>query len=127
VSLHEETPGLQVLEMDTRAADGSVHTTKSVRLCEPHRQIRYKQVVLPGLLTLHTGRWLIEERAPSRVSVTSEHTIRINESRITAILGESADLASAQEFVRGALSGNSLATLKHAKSYAEASGKVAGD
>jgi aromatase len=123
VSLQEDTPGLQVLEMDTRAADGSVHTTRSVRLCEPHHKILYKQVVLPGLLTLHTGRWLIEERAPSRVSVTSEHTIKIDESRITAILGENADLASAREFVRGALSGNSLATLRHAKSYAEASAR----
>lgn len=119
VSMQEDEPGLQILEMDTRARDGSVHTTKSVRLCEPHHRILYKQVVLPGLLTLHTGRWLIEEHGPSRVSVTSEHTIRIDESRIADILGPDADLPSAQAFVRGALSGNSLATLKHAKSYAE--------
>lgn len=119
VSLQEDGPGLQVLEMDTRAGDGSVHTTKSVRVCEPHHRIVYKQIVLPGLLTLHTGRWLIAERAPSRVSVTSEHTVRIDESRIAGILGDDANLASAQAFVRGALSGNSLATLKHAKSYAE--------
>ena len=119
VDLREDEPGLQILEMDTRAGDGSVHTTKSVRVCAPHHDIRYKQVVLPGLLTLHTGRWLIEERAPSLVSVTSEHTIRIDESRITAILGEDADLAAAQAFVRRALSGNSLATLEHAKAHAE--------
>lgn len=119
VNLREDEPGLQILEMDTRAGDGSVHTTKSVRLCEPHHEILYKQFVLPGLLTLHTGRWLIEERAPSLVSVTSEHTIKIDESRITSILGENADLAAAQAFVRRALSGNSLATLEHAKAYAE--------
>jgi aromatase len=119
VNLQEDEPGLQTLEMDTRAGDGSVHTTRSVRICKPHHQILYKQVVLPGLLTLHTGRWLIEERAPLRVSVTSEHTIRIDQSRITSILGENADLASAQAFVRRALSGNSLATLGHAKAYAE--------
>jgi aromatase len=119
VSLQEDMPGLQILEMDTRAGDGSVHTTRSVRLCEPHHKILYKQVVLPGLLTLHTGRWLIADRAPSGVSVTSEHTVRIDESRIAGILGDDADLASAQAFVRRALSGNSLATLKHAKSYAE--------
>ena len=119
VNLREDEPGLQILEMDTRAGDGSVHTTRSVRICEPPHEIRYKQVVLPGLLTLHTGRWLIEERAPSLVSVTSEHTIRIDESRITAILGEDADLAAAQAFVRRALSGNSLATLEHAKAHAE--------
>lgn len=119
VRLREDEPGLQILEMDTRAGDGSVHTTKSVRLCEPRHRILYKQVVLPGLLTLHTGRWLIEEHGPSRVSVTSEHTIKIAESRITGILGDGADLAAARAFVRRALSGNSLATLKHAKSYAE--------
>jgi aromatase len=119
VRLEEETPGLQVLEMDTRTKDGSVHTTRSVRVCEPYRRIIYKQIVLPALLTLHTGRWLIQERARGRVSVTSEHTVRIDESRITSVLGEGADLAAAQEFVRGALSGNSLATLRLAKSHAE--------
>lgn len=119
VNLQEDQPGLQILEMDTRAGDGSVHTTKSVRLCQPHHRILYKQVVLPGLLTLHTGRWLIEEHGPSRVSVTSEHTIRIDESRISDIMGADADLAAAQSFVRRALSGNSLATLNHAKSFAE--------
>lgn len=119
VNLQEDQPGLQILEMDTRAGDGSVHTTKSVRLCQPHHRILYKQVVLPGLLTLHTGRWLIEEHGPSRVSVTSEHTIRIDESRIAGIMGADADLASALAYVRRALSGNSLATLNHAKSFAE--------
>jgi aromatase len=119
VRLEEETPGLQVLEMDTRTKDGSVHTTRSVRVCEPHHWIIYKQIVLPALLGLHTGRWLIEERSPERVSVTSEHTVRIEESRITSVLGADADLAAAQDFVRNALSGNSLATLRLAKTYAE--------
>lgn len=120
VNLQEPQPGLQILEMDTRAGDGSVHTTKSVRLCRPQHEIMYKQTVLPGLLTLHTGRWLIEQRSPELVCVTSEHTIRVDESRITDIMGVDADLAAAQAFVRRALSGNSLATLKHAKAYAEA-------
>lgn len=119
VSLEEETPGLQILEMDTRIKDGSVHTTRSVRVCEPSKKITYKETVLPALMTLHTGRWLIDEHGPDRVSVTSEHTVRINEERITEILGEDADLARAQDFVRNALSGNSLATLKLAKAYAE--------
>jgi aromatase len=119
VSLTEETPGLQVLEMDTQTKDGSVHTTRSVRVCEPHHRIVYKQTVLPALLALHTGRWLICETAPGLVSVTSEHTVRIEESRITGVLGKDADLASAQAFVRTALSGNSLATLRLAKACAE--------
>ena len=44
VSLKEETSGLQILEMDTRTKDGSVHTTKSVRVCRPHGTIVYKQI-----------------------------------------------------------------------------------
>lgn len=35
VSLEEDEPGLQVLEMDTRTKDGSTHTTRSVRVCRP--------------------------------------------------------------------------------------------
>jgi aromatase len=105
--------------MDTRTKDGSVHTTRSVRVCQPHRRIVYKQVVLPALMTLHTGHWLIEERAAGQLSVTSRHTVRINTARIAEVLGADADLASARAFVRTALSGNSLATLNHAKTYAE--------
>jgi aromatase len=58
VRLTEDMPGLQVLRMDTRAKDGSQHTTESVRVCFPHRKIAYKQTALPALMTLHTGMWL---------------------------------------------------------------------
>jgi len=122
VVLGEETPGLQVLEMDTRTKDGSVHTTCSVRVCEPHHGIVYKQVVLPALLTLHVGRWLIEEQGPGRVLVTSRHTVRINTARIAEVLGPKADLPAAREFVRSALGANSLTTLRAAKAYAESAG-----
>lgn len=119
VRLEEETPGLQVLEMDTRTKDGSVHTTKSVRVCHPHSWIVYKQTVVPALMTLHTGRWSIEERTGGWVSVTSRHTVRINTANITAVLGEGADVAAARTYVRTALSGNSMATLRLAKAHAE--------
>ena len=122
VSLQEETPGLQILEMDTSTKDGSVHTTRSVRVCRPYTSIVYKQVVVPALLTLHTGRWLIEERDGAGVSVTSRHTVRVNTARIADVLGAGADLLTAQQTVRQALSGNSLATLRAAKAYAESSG-----
>lgn len=122
VSLEEETPGLQVLEMDTSTKDGSVHVTRSVRVCRPYTSIVYKQIVLPALLTLHTGRWLIEERDGSGMSVTSRHTVRINTENITGVLGPDADAATAEQFVRNALSGNSLATLRTVKAYAEGSG-----
>jgi aromatase len=122
VSLDEQTPGLQVLEMDTRTKDGSVHTTRSVRVCQPYHRIVYKQIVLPALMTLHTGQWLIAEHGDGGLTVTSRHTVRVNSSRIADVLGAGADLSSAQAFVRGALSTNSLATLRQAKSYAERAG-----
>jgi aromatase len=123
VLLEEETPGLQILEMDTSTKDGSVHTTRSVRVCKPHTTIVYKQVVLPALMTLHTGHWLIEELAGSGVSVTSRHTVKINTANIARVLGPDADVSTAQEFVRKALSGNSTSTLRVAKAHAEGSGR----
>lgn len=122
VSLEEETPGLQLLEMDTRDKDGSVHTTRSVRVCRQHDSIVYKQIVLPPLVALHTGRWTIKERDIGGVSVTSRHTVRINADRIADVLGANADVASAQQAVRGALSANSMATLRLAKTFAEEAG-----
>ncbi|MFI9808931.1 aromatase/cyclase [Streptomyces sp. NPDC052301] len=122
VSLEEDEPGLQILEMDTRTKDGSTHTTRSVRVCRPATSIVYKQIVLPALMTLHTGRWLIEERAGGGVSVTSRHTVRINTENIAGVLGADATVETARQFVRTALSGNSLATLGLAKAYAESAG-----
>ncbi|MBZ4015355.1 aromatase/cyclase [Streptomyces purpurogeneiscleroticus] len=119
VRLEEDTPGLQSLEMDTRAKDGSTHTTKSYRVCFPHHKIAYKQVTLPALMTLHTGRWTFEETADG-VSATSQHTVVLNTENITKILGPEAGVAEAREYVRTALSTNSRATLGHAKDHAEA-------
>jgi aromatase len=118
VSLREDSPGLQVLEMDTMTRDGSVHTTKSVRVCVPDRVIHYKQTVLPALMTVHTGRWLLTETATG-VSVASRHTIAVNEGNVAKVLGSGATVADARNFVHTALSTNSLATLGHAKEYAE--------
>jgi aromatase len=119
VNLEEDTPGLQLLEMDTMTKDGSVHTTRSYRVTFPHTKITYKQVQVPALMTLHTGQWLFQENE-SGVAVTSQHTVVINEANIAAILGESAGVPDARDYVRKALSGNSMATLGHAKEYAEA-------
>ncbi|ANP56021.1 aromatase [Streptomyces griseochromogenes] len=118
VVLTEDTPGLQTLEMDTVAKDGSQHTTKSVRVCFPHRRIAYKQITLPALMILHTGYWELAEDGDG-VLATSQHTVTLNTANITKILGEAAGVAEAREFVRGALSANSRATLGHAKAYAE--------
>ena len=118
VSLREDSPGLQVLEMDTKTKDGSVHSTKSVRVCTPDRSIHYKQIVLPALMTIHTGRWLLTETAVG-VRAASRHTVAVNEEKVATVLGSGATVADAKDFVRAALSANSLVTLGHAKDYAE--------
>jgi len=118
VQLSEDTPGVQLLEMDTRTKDGSTHRTASYRVCFPHSRIVYKQVTLPALMSLHTGYWELAE-GPDGVAVTSQHTVVINAANIAKVLGPDAGVAEARDFIRTALSGNSLATLNHAKEYAE--------
>jgi aromatase len=116
VELVEDTPNLQSLEMDTRAPNGSSHTTRSIRVCVPSTKIVYKQLVLPALLSLHIGEWSI---GPS--SVTSTHTVVLKRSAIPGVLGAGATVDSAREFVANALSTNSLATLTRAKEFSEGS------
>ncbi|MGW2602284.1 aromatase/cyclase [Streptomyces klenkii] len=118
VRLEEDTPGLQTLEMDTRAKDGSTHTTKSFRVTFPSHKIAYKQVTLPALMTLHTGYWTFAENEDG-VAASSQHTVVLNTENITKILGPDAGIAEAREYVHTALSTNSRATLGHAKAYAE--------
>jgi aromatase len=119
VRFEETAPGVQTLEMDTRAKDGSTHTTKSYRVTFPHHKIAYKQVTLPALMTLHTGYWTFEETADG-VAASSQHTVTINPANIARVLGESATVADAKDYVRTALSTNSRATLGYAKAHAEA-------
>ncbi|GAB3483330.1 aromatase/cyclase [Nocardiopsis coralliicola] len=122
LSLTEDVPGLQTLEMDTRDGGGSVHTTESVRVCFPHHRIVYKQLRTPPLITLHTGVWSVAEEA-GRTTICSQHTVRIDEKKIPAVLGPAAGLAEAKQAVRSAIGGNSAATMRLAKSFAESGGK----
>lgn len=118
IRLTEDTPGLQTLEMDTRAKDGSTHTTKSYRVTFPHHRIAYKQVTLPALMTLHTGIWTFQETEEG-TTASSQHTVTLNTANIAKVLGADATVADAREYVHTALSTNSLATLNHAKNHAE--------
>jgi len=117
--LDEDTPGLQTLEMDTRAKDGSVHTTKSYRVCFPHRKIAYKQITLPALMTLHTvtGRSRRPRTASRRLRSTRRPQHRQHHEGPRPGRGRRAGGG-----VRPvALSTNSLATLGHAKAHAKPS------
>ncbi|MFF0488291.1 aromatase/cyclase [Nocardia sp. NPDC004068] len=120
VELSEPEPGTQSLAMDTVAVDGSRHRTMSYRITFPHHKIAYKQITMPALMTLHTGRWTVRPGADDTVLVSSQHSVALNTANIAATLGPDADIASAKEYVRRALSTNSTATLQHAKQHAEA-------
>ncbi|TMK50214.1 MAG: cyclase [Actinobacteria bacterium] len=115
--LEEPDPNLQVMEMDTKAPDGSVHTTKSIRVCFPPTKIVYKQVTLPKLMAAHTGHWLLEE-TPRGPTATSRHTVTLRESAIEDVLGPGATIDDARQYVHRALSGNSGITLDAANSFA---------
>jgi aromatase len=117
VSFEETVPGLQTLEMRTRAQDGSTHATKSYRVAFPHHKIVYKQVTLPALMTVHTGCWTVRESAGG-AEVSSRHAVMLNPANIAGVLGERATVADARDYVRDALSANSRATLGHARDHA---------
>lgn len=118
VALGEPDDTIQVLEMDTVAKDGSVHTTESVRVGFEPGHIVYKQQRVPPLLTAHVGEWILEEGPDGVTTATSRHTIVIKPSAVS-LLGEGTTVAEARDFVRSALGTNSLATLGYAKEYAE--------
>jgi ribosome-associated toxin RatA of RatAB toxin-antitoxin module len=121
--LTETTPDLQLLEMDTRTKDGSVHTTRSVRVCLPPDRIVYKQLQPPMLMSVHTGEWKFE-RAASGGLVTSRHTVVINPENVEKVLGSGATVADARGFVRDALSANSTATIRTADEFAARHGQI---
>ncbi|MEV6219515.1 aromatase/cyclase [Nocardia sp. NPDC051833] len=118
VELIEPGPGMQSLAMDTVAVDGSQHRTMSYRIVLPHHTIAYKQITMPALMTLHTGYWTVRPHADG-VAVSSQHSVVLNTDNIAAVLGPDADVAAARAYVQRALSTNSLATLRHAKTFAE--------
>ena len=126
LDLTEERPGVQLMEMDTIAKDGAVHTTTSARVCFPRELIVYKQLATPKLLAAHTGSWVIEPAADGGVTVTSHHTVVLNPEAIVAVLGAGTSTADARAAVRAALGGNSRITLEHAKAHAENSVENAG-
>ncbi|MBZ4319359.1 aromatase/cyclase [Streptomyces huiliensis] len=111
--------GVQTLAMDTRAADGSTHTTESVRVVFGTDRIVYKQTTVPALMTAHTGRWTVVP-AGDGVDVTSQHTVILRPDAVERVLGKGKTVADSRAYVQHALSTNSRATLGHAKEYAEA-------
>jgi aromatase len=110
--------GVQDLAMTTCSPDGSTHRTRSYRVVLDDGSIVYKQFTLPPLMASHTGRWSFRADG-TRTVATSAHTVVVDADRITEALGPEADLATAREKVRAALTANSLATLGLARTHVE--------
>ncbi|WP_326654741.1 MULTISPECIES: aromatase/cyclase [unclassified Streptomyces] len=119
LDLVEDEPGVQVMSMDTTTADGSSHTTESVRVCFPDEgRIVYKQTATPALMAAHTGEWSVVPDGTG-ATVTSQHSVVLREENITKILGPDAGVTQARRYIREALGRNSTATLNLAKQHAE--------
>jgi len=125
LDLTEEPNGVQLMVMDTRSTDGSLHTTKSVRVCLPERwTIAYKQTVTPPIMAAHVGRWMVVPHGPG-IRATSHHTVVIRPEKVTGVLGPDGTLEQARTLIRSVLGANSTTTLRHAKTFAEANSSVA--
>ena len=118
LDLREDASGVQFMEMDTRAPDGSVHTTASVRVGFPDEAIVYKQVRVPALMNAHIGEWRIRWEGEG-VRLISHHDVLLNDALVERVLGPQATLADARTFVRNALGTNSRTTMERAREYAE--------
>lgn len=116
--LREEVPGVQLLEMDTVTSDGSAHTTNSVRLCTPNRRIVFKQRVTPRIMLGHTGEWSFA-RTDSGAAVTVTHTVALDPTAVSGVLGADASLADARAWATEALRQNSRRTLSCALEFAD--------
>ncbi len=116
LELVEDEPGVQVMEMDTRAGDGPVHTTRSVRVCLDGT-IVYKQTATPEVMAAHVGRWTVESTADG-ARVSSRHVVVLDPGGVTAALGPDGTVERARELVRAKLGANSTTTMRHAVAFA---------
>lgn len=113
---------VQHLEMDTRAADGTTHGTRSVRLCFPYERIVYKQTTVPRGLLAHSGEWVITP-LPEGTHVTARHWVALDPAVAEEEFGPDGGLARAREHVRRTLGGNSVRTLEAAREFLAAAGR----
>jgi ribosome-associated toxin RatA of RatAB toxin-antitoxin module len=120
LALTEDSPGIQVMEMDTISAGGpptSVHTTESVRICFPDTRIVYKQTRVPRGMAGHTGEWGFTP-CPGGVEVSSRHQVIIDPVAAGELL-PGAPASEVARQVQKTLSENSLSTLRCAKEHIE--------
>jgi ribosome-associated toxin RatA of RatAB toxin-antitoxin module len=130
LELREDLSGVQLMEADMKTANGQVYTTRSIRVPFGKERIVYKQIDTSRLVFAHVGQWAIKRvgdgaegvggvEGAAGVDLTSRHSVALRPEAIPEMLGDDADALTARVFIRDTLSGNSTATLKLAKAYAE--------
>ncbi|MDT6987475.1 SRPBCC family protein [Streptomyces lusitanus] len=123
--LAESAPGVQLMTVELRAADGTTRTTESVRIGFPHAgRIVYKDIrdtEQPALLAAHTGEWSVEPDAwGTGVTVVARHHAVLDEEGVRQRYGEGAQAVRlAREALRARLAGQSAAALRLAREHAE--------
>ncbi|MGP4114333.1 aromatase/cyclase [Streptomyces sp. 4N509B] len=110
---------VQTMDMDTAAADGTLHTTQSVRLCFADERIVYKQTTPPRGLLAHSGDWALTGMTDGTL-VTARHSVAIDPAAMTEVFGEGTSMTAAKNAIRAALGGNSRRTLEAARAHTEA-------
>jgi aromatase len=121
VTVLERAGNAQDLTMQTQAPDGSVHTTRSVRVALAGRTIAYKQTMLPTPLLGHSGVWEFTDGAEgpgSAGTIRSTHTALIDPSASAELFGADVAPGEAARRVRAALAANSRATMELASQHA---------
>jgi len=94
-------PDVDLLDMDTKTDQGTIHTARSVRICLPGGRIVQKYLLLPPIATLHIAEWAV---ADGNASVT--HTVIVTDEAV-------------REFAKQALQDNGRLTLAAAKAAVE--------
>ncbi|MFE7429448.1 SRPBCC family protein [Streptomyces sp. NPDC057545] len=73
----EKEPGVQFLDLDVRAPDGSLRTARTVRLPLSPDRIVLKYLGRPTGIELHTGRWTVAPAGEGTL-VTADQTVVLN-------------------------------------------------
>ncbi|MFC5202458.1 SRPBCC family protein [Streptomyces sp. NPDC048448] len=118
--VREDAPGIQVVLVDTCAAEGAgTVTTRAVRLCFPHAgRIVFKETRPPRLLAAHSGEWSLLPDA-SGVTVVAAHRVMLRQDAVAGELGQNTSLLEARRHVHGWLSRADRQALDLAKWHAE--------
>jgi aromatase len=116
VSLHEDRPGVQRLEMSVEEPDGSMREERAARLCFPQRHTIVQKNLRPRApLFSHTAVYSVTRGVDGEAgSVACRHTMVLDPLAVAPTFGPDATFAQATESVRRAVSAESLLTLRWA-------------